>query len=301
MVMLKNSQCPSCGGSNVSFCFNCIDHSVSLQEFAIWACNDCTLRFTKDAPGQNEITGYYRSEAYVSHTDSQKGLINRIYHVVRNFTMQNKRRLVKKVAQKYTGSLLDIGAGTGSFLKTMKDAGWEVLGLEPDDETRERASQLHQLQLLPSESLFNVQQKYDVITMWHVLEHVHQLHEYLAKIESLLFPGGTLIIAVPNYTSFDGRHYRQDWAAYDVPRHLYHFSPKAMKRLLSTHGMMIEDHKPMWFDAFYVSMLTEKYKRRFLGLIRAMLTGAISNIPAIFDPRKCSSVIYIVKKESNRS
>lgn len=294
--MVHFNNCPVCGSSQISFCFHCTDNSISKQEFALWECKECAVRFTREAPGQDEIGPYYQSEAYVSHTNSQKGIINRIYHVVRKITMQNKRRLVNKVSGKLKGKLLDIGAGTGMFLKTMQDAGWEVLGLEPDEDTRNRASEIHQVELQPVESLFILPQKYDVVTMWHVLEHVHQLHEYIKKIETLIAEGGHFMIAVPNYTSFDGYFYGKDWAAYDVPRHLYHFSPASMNKLLAMHGFKVITCKPMWFDSFYVSMLTEKYKRSSLGVIRAMFTAFYSNLKALFNPEKCSSVIYIAEK-----
>jgi 2-polyprenyl-3-methyl-5-hydroxy-6-metoxy-1,4-benzoquinol methylase len=291
--MIHYQHCPSCGSAAIRFKFDCTDNSVSKERFPVWECDSCTLRFTQNFPEENEIGRYYNAEAYISHTDSQKGLINRVYHVVRDYTMKRKLKLVERVAPKSKGKLMDIGAGTGMFLKTMKDAGWEVKGLEPDASAREKARALHSIDLHDASELFVLREKFDVITMWHVLEHVHRLHEYLNEIKSSLHKDGRLIIAVPNYTSADASHYGQDWAAYDVPRHLYHFSPASMEKLLLKHGMKILTFKPMWFDSFYVAMLTEKYKRGPFGMLRAIWTGLGSNLRTIGDPKHCSSVIYI--------
>lgn len=291
--MIHYQHCPSCGSAEIKFQFDCPDNSVSREKFPVWECNSCTLRFTQDVPVENEIGKYYNAEAYVSHTDSQKGLINRVYHIVRDYTMNAKLKLILQASGKKAGRLMDIGAGTGMFLKTMKQAGWEVKGLEPDSDTRARAKMINGVELRETPELFTQNESFDVITMWHVLEHVHQLHEYLDKIKASLAEGGRLIIAVPNYTSFDAAFYQKDWAAYDVPRHLYHFSPASMEKLLSIHGMEIKKYKPMWFDSFYVSMLTEKYKRSSMGLLRALWTGFRSNLKTMADSKNCSSVIYI--------
>lgn len=272
------------------------DYTVSQEEFEVWECSDCSLRFTRDIPSQDEIGRYYQSAAYVSHSDTKKGIINKLYHVVRNYTLQSKRKLIEKAAGIKAGKLLDVGAGTGMFVKTMQDAAWEVTGLEPDETARLNALN-HGLQLQPSDKLFSLPpDSYDVITMWHVLEHVHDLHGYLEQFQKLLKKNGTLIIAVPNYTSDDATHYQQYWAAYDVPRHLYHFSPESMNRLMLQHGFTVKDYKPMWFDSFYVSMLSEQYKSGKNNLFKAFISGVRSNITALKDVKKCSSVIYIIKR-----
>lgn len=297
--MEHHNACPACGSSQIQFCFNSRDNSVSGQEFAIWECKDCTLRFTRDVPSQHEIGPFYQAEAYISHTDSQKGYINRVYHLVRMVTMRRKLRLIQNISGMPAGRLLDIGAGTGLFCHTMKNAGWNVTGLEPDGETRNWAKEHRGIDLLSSDSLFTLAPGADVVTLWHVMEHVHALHEYLDQIAKLLTEGGKLVIAVPNYTSFDAKKYGKDWAAYDVPRHLYHFSPASMEELLQHHGFRILSFKPMWFDSFYVSMLTEKYKGKFPGVVRAFFIGALSNLFALLNTKKCSSVIYIAEKKRN--
>lgn len=291
-------QCPACSSSNIYPVLKAEDYTVSHEIFEIWECKDCTLRFTQDVPVAAAIGKYYQSDAYVSHSDTRKGLINRLYHMVRNYTLQSKRKLVSRQSGRTTGALLDVGAGTGAFAAVMQQHGWLVTGLEPDETARKNAAQQHGLQLQTLEALYNQPPAYfDVITMWHVLEHVHDLHQYLATYRQILQPDGTLLIAVPNYTSLDAQEYGSQWAAYDVPRHLYHFSPKSMAVLLEQHGFKVTAHQPMWFDSFYVSMLSEQYRTGKQQLLRAVLNGWRSNKKAASSYEKCSSVIYVIKKD----
>lgn len=251
--------------------------------------------FTQDIPEENEIGQYYRSENYISHTNTSKGFVNTLYHRVRKITLSQKENLVNTINKGQKGHLLDIGAGTGAFAGHMQKAGWEVTGLEPDQAARNTAFEVNQLRLAPSDRLFELQpNSYDVITMWHVLEHVHQLHAYLDQCKKLLKKGGHLVIAVPNYTSGDAYHYQQFWAAWDVPRHLYHFSPASMQVLTSKHGMKIKKVKPMWFDSFYVSMLSEQYRTGQPNLISGFRQGLSSNFSALFKKNQASSLIYVI-------
>jgi SAM-dependent methyltransferase len=293
--MRHYEQCPVCNSSRLALIFNAKDHTVSGEHFAIWECQDCSLRFTQDVPEADLIGPYYKSENYISHTETKKGFINSAYHTVRKFTLQQKRKLVCRVSGLNKGRILDIGCGTGAFLEVMKDAGWSVNGLEPDEDARKIALG-RGVPVFPSDELFRISEHFDAITMWHVLEHVHDLHPYVEQIRSILQPGGVLLVAVPNYTSLDASTYGPYWAAYDVPRHLYHFSPLSMKKLMNLHGLEIVDQKPMWFDSFYVSMLSEKYKHGSNKLVSASLLGMRSNMTAIGEAGKCSSVIYIIKK-----
>jgi 2-polyprenyl-3-methyl-5-hydroxy-6-metoxy-1,4-benzoquinol methylase len=294
---IKYDHCPGCGSAAISKALDCKDHTVSQAFFEVWKCTNCTLRFTQNVPGAAHIAPYYQSSAYVSHTDTKEGLINRLYHGVRQFTLIQKRGLVKNVTGTRHGILLDVGAGTGAFSHTMEQGGWSVTGLEPDSSARSTALAKYKLQLQTLEQLPDLSPaSFDAITLWHVLEHVHDLHGYLHTFHRLLKPTGRLMIAVPNYTSHDAEVYKANWAAYDVPRHLYHFSPKSMQVLLSEKGFIVESMKPMWFDSFYISMLSEKYQSGSDNIAKAIWVGLVSNLKALFKTDKCSSVIYIIRK-----
>lgn len=295
---INYDHCLCCGSAAIAKVLECRDYTVSNEYFEIWQCNTCTFRFTQHVPDETAIDIYYQSAEYISHSDTKKGLINRLYHQVRSFTLISKLNLIKRVTGLKKGVLLDVGAGTGAFSFTMQKAGWNVTGLEPDEVARANALKNYKLDLKELSDLQNLQtDTFDAITLWHVLEHVHNLHGYLEKFYTILKPGGRLVIAVPNYTSYDARFYKQYWAAYDVPRHLYHFSPKSMQTLLEQKGFAVEAVKPMWFDSFYVSMLSEKYRLGKDSYINAVRIGLLSNIKAIFNAKRCSSVIYVVRKK----
>jgi len=290
--------CLCCGNTQHARVLAAKDYTVTQQTFSIHACTRCGFRYTADAPDSNEIGKYYAAESYISHTNTSKGLINQLYHLVRSFTLHSKRRLVIHAANQSIGNLLDVGAGTGFFVEAMIQAGWQVTGFEPDETARQNAMQRAGITLERPETLWNLPPaSFDVITLWHVLEHVHDLKGYLQQFHQLLKPTGTLIIAVPNYTSRDAQYYGAYWAAYDVPRHLYHFSPDSMEALLQNHQFQQPRLKPMWFDAFYVSMLSEKYKTTNNRPIIGALQGLLSNCVAFFNRRKTSSLIYISKKK----
>ncbi|MCB0842264.1 MAG: class I SAM-dependent methyltransferase [Bacteroidetes bacterium] len=297
-TIITYSTCPVCDSSDISHVLSPKDYTVSNEVFEVWHCNHCQVRFTQNIPGESEIGKYYQSEEYISHSNTSKGIVNRLYQIVREYTLTQKRKLVERLSEKKSGSILDIGCGTGEFLGTMKSAGWKTLGLEPSEDAQEQARKNFQLDVYDNEHLFELSDNsFDVITMWHVLEHVHKLHEYLDKINSLLTSDGLLIIAVPNYQSLDADVYQKEWAAYDVPRHLYHFSPPAMEMLLKQHNLKLEKLKRMPFDAFYVSLLSEKYKYGKLRLISAFFTGFRSWLQNLSRLERGSSVLYVIRKK----
>lgn len=289
--------CPSCGATNIRPVLTAIDHTVSHEKFMIYECGTCTLRFTQDVPNADSIGPYYKSENYISHSNTSKGLVNSLYQSVRKRTIASKCKMVEKLSGVTKGDLLDMGSGVGTFASAMQQRGWNVTGLEPDADARAMANQLYQLKL-DDTSRFNslTPASYDAITLWHVLEHVHALHEYVQQLRHVLKPGGKIFIAVPNYTSKDAVIYGQYWAAYDVPRHLYHFSPKSMEILMQKNGLKIERLKPMWYDSFYISLLSSKYKSGKASLPGAAISGLRSNIRASGNTALCSSVIYVIGK-----
>lgn len=293
------STCPSCGSSEISNVLSAKDYTVSSEQFEVWHCATCELRFTQEIPVEEEVGAYYQSEEYISHSNTSKGLVNRLYQTVRNITLKQKRDWVQKVSGKQDGRILDIGCGTGEFLSTMKSAGWKTLGLEPDDGARSQAQSNHGLEVKEQDHLFQISDaNFDIVSMWHVLEHVHRLHPYLDQIHKVLDPNGKLIIAVPNYQSKDADIYQEHWAAYDVPRHLYHFSPKSMEMLLNSHGFELVQKKLMPFDGFYVSMLSEKYKYGKSRLVQAFFSGLKSWMEGRKNVDRSSSVIYLAKKKA---
>lgn len=294
-AVVHHHTCPVCSSAAIQPLLTVKDYSVSGEAFVIWLCDACKLRFTQDAPDETGIARYYKSEDYISHTNSSKGLVNRLYLAVRKITLNSKAAIVKEATNKQTGTLLDVGAGTGAFLAHMKTGGWTVTGIEPDEGARNVAQQTFNLQLESHGLLKKLPpQSFDAITLWHVLEHVHQLHDSMRVLKRLLKPDGKLFIAVPNYESLDADIYRLAWAAYDVPRHLYHFSPSSIAALMQRHGLKIVAKKPMWFDAFYISLLSSKYKNGNPNWIGAIASGLRSNANALLNKNKCSSLIYVV-------
>lgn len=289
--------CPACSSDKIEYALTAKDHTVSKEDFDIWHCKQCSLRFTQDVPAIDQIGPYYQSANYISHSNTKKGLINQLYHLVRKYTLALKAKQVKQITGLSTGRILDIGAGVGAFAATMKQEGWYTHALEPDATARAEAKKQYEIELsLPNELYTLNEQSFDVITMWHVLEHVHDLQGYFKNFHRILPVGGKLVIAVPNYTSKDAEQYGAIWAAYDVPRHLYHFSPASMAKLAGMHGFTVVQTKPMWFDAFYVAMLSEQYQYRAPRYLSAFWQGLTSNIAAIVNPQKCSSVVYVLEK-----
>lgn len=270
---------------------NVTDFFLSKEEFQLLKCADCKLVSTSPRPSEDIIGDYYKSTDYVSHSATKKGIVNRLYSIVRNYTLKQKVKLVHSLT---TGkSLLDIGAGTGHFVAKAKEAGFTVTGLEPDADARQVAKDEHNIELSELDRLSSLPTSgYDVITLWHVLEHVYNLQEDLSTISSLLKNKGVLIIAVPNCSSYDAAHYGKFWAAYDVPRHLYHFTPESIISLVEKKGLKFEKMLPMKFDSYYVSMLSEKYKGG--NIISGFWNGWKSNRKA--SNGKYSSQIYIFRK-----
>jgi len=285
------SQCIVCGSTQYSPFLTCKDYTVSKENFAIVSCNDCGFKFTNPRPDDAVLGNYYKAEEYISHTNTKKGLVNKLYHLVRTRTLKKKLNLVRSYVSR--GTILDYGCGTGMFLNVCKKAGWEAYGMEPDDEARKIASEAN-LNLFSDKARINTyitDKKFNVITLWHVLEHVTDMEDTLSFFKSRLDKNGVLIIAVPNHVSFDASHYGEYWAAYDVPRHLHHFEKKTITQLVEKKGFLLRETLPMKFDSYYVSLLSEKYKTQKTNLLKAFLVGLRSNLSA--NNERYSSSIYI--------
>ena len=285
--------CPICDSKEFKHFLDCKDYTVSQKTFTIVECVSCGFHFTNPIPKIEDIGDYYKSESYVSHSSTNKGLINKLYQLVRKRTLKQKVKLIQSESK--DKNHLDIGAGTGHFINATSNAGFNSLGLEPDEDARSLAVKLHNANIKPLEHLFDLEHNsMDVITMWHVLEHVYNLKNDLKQITSVLKDDGVMVVAVPNMRSYDAKKYKQYWAAYDLPIHLYHFQPNDIKNLFEQYGMEIDKILPMKYDSFYVSMLSEKYKGG--NIISAFYTGLMSNLKA--DANSYSSQIYILRKKA---
>ena len=289
--MIQLNKCPICENSEFKNFLTLKDYMITNEEFNIVSCQSCDLHFTNPKPSVEKIGNYYKSEKYVSHSSSKKGFINFIYNIVRSYTLRKKVQLLKNFSK--GNELLEIGSGTGHFLNKCLLYGYSVQGLEPDDEAKKFAKENFQLNLEDLEELNKIEESSkDIITMWHVLEHVYDLNKDFTIISKLLKPDGIFFDAVPNYLSFDAQYYQSFWAAYDVPRHLYHFKQKDIENLAEKNNLSLVAIKPMKFDSYYVSMLSEKYNKG--SMIRAIWIAFLSNLKG--GKMGYSSQIYVLKK-----
>lgn len=291
------SRCPACGSDHISSLFTAVDYTATGETFGVWECESCGMRFTQDAPIEQEAARYYHSPDYISHSDTRKGLVNKLYHYVRSIMLRRKAGLVMRAIGRKEGNLLDIGAGTGYFAAEMKKYGFYVNAVEPDKGARETAARIFGIaEQEPAALASFADDSFDAITMWHVLEHVYRIAEEWQQLHRLLRDNGRLIIAVPNCVSADAAHYGAKWAAYDVPRHLWHFSPRTMRLVAQQHGFRLESVHPMPFDGFYVSMLSEKDRGSSLPFLRGCAVGLRAWIASLCNKEKSSSLIYIFRK-----
>ena len=277
--------------SNKKHFLTVVDHSVSKETFELYHDTDLDMLITAPQPSLANLGKYYESEDYISHTDNKRTLFEKAYHFVKSIALKNKLQLIND-EQVAKGKILDIGAGTGDFLTVAKKDGWEATGIEPSDRAKSIAiskgiSFVSNTTDLPDAS-------FDVISMWHVLEHIPDLDFQIKELKRLLKPKGTLIVAVPNFKSFDAKHYGAFWAAYDVPIHFWHFSKKAMQLLFEKEEMILKKVLPMKFDSFYVSLLSEKYKNGKMNFVKAFMIGLQSNWKASRN-QEHSSHIYVIK------
>ncbi|MEQ9592453.1 MAG: class I SAM-dependent methyltransferase [Cyclobacteriaceae bacterium] len=294
MSLVTLQKCPVCQGTTFEDRIRCKDHTTSQENFTIASCTNCNLLATTPRPSTENLNQYYLSTAYVSHTGGTKSIIDRIYLLARKKTLKWKNQLISKI--KTPGLLLDYGCGTGEFLYQMKHDNWHVMGVEPSPQARSKANHLLATPNTIFPSLDELSRtECDVITMWHVLEHVENLDTTLATIKKLLKKDGLIFVAVPNHESYDADHYKQYWAGYDVPRHLWHFSSVTIEKLFKSHDLKLHQTIPMKLDAYYVSLLSEKYKNpknKLLSYIRACWYGFLSNRKAKHNDNH-SSIIYV--------
>jgi 2-polyprenyl-3-methyl-5-hydroxy-6-metoxy-1,4-benzoquinol methylase len=288
--------CPRCGSEFNGATLSVVDHSISKEVFELQDCLRCGFRATNPRPKQDEIGRYYESDKYISHTNAKGSLQDRLYQWVRKRALRKKHEIIREYQP--SGRVLDIGCGTGQFLAYLMSRGYAVQGVEPSPTAREQAIADHGIQVVPSLDRISAQENLQVVTMWHVLEHVPDVGATFKKLFALLADRGLLVIAVPDRESWDAVHYGADWAAYDVPRHLSHFRRQDVRWFLQAHGFALIAVKPMWMDSYYIALLTEQYRGASLpvAFIKGALLGTWSNLISLISGRPTSSSMYLARK-----
>jgi len=288
-----NNKCPWCGSNKAQINLWLKDEFLTKEDFHICECLNCGLLYTMPRPSKEKIGAYYKSDEYYSHQENKKGFVPRLYEAIKKINLKHKFRLASRDLP--VGKLLDIGCGVGDFLHIAEHKGWQCTGVEPSEEAREIARQRIKGDLLYSEDLEQLpDQSFDLITMWHVLEHVDDLKWQVAQLQRLIKPNGRIVIAVPNYRSYDGRFYNAYWAAYDVPRHLNHFNKTVLTKIFKTSGLSLVSMDKLVWDAYYISFMSEQYKHHFMPLVRGVFRGLVSNAKARRSG-EWSSLVYVFR------
>lgn len=294
--MVHHTACPVCNSGDISHYLRCSDHFLSRDEFDLFKCSSCGFIFTQDHPDEKNSGKYYESDEYASHNDN-KGISGILYNASRKIMFRKKLRLIRKVAGLNNGRLLDIGSGSGHFLAGMKNAGWDTSGIEINEKARKQSASKFGLEVLEPHLISTLKQEcFDCITLWHVLEHFHDPFTYTNEIRRLLKPGGVCIVALPNCSSYDALHYGAYWAAYDVPRHLWHFNSDTFMKFSAKAGLKLTEIHSLPLDVFYISMLSEKYKGTRLYFLRGILRSLWFSLRSLFYKNRSSSLVYIVRK-----
>ncbi len=295
--MLHHNSCPLCKSTDILLLHHCRDYLFSNSEFDVFRCSGCRFVFTRDYPEEENAGMYYDSPEYISHTDSSNSLFDKIYQAARNIMLRKKRRLVSSSTGLIKGKLLDIGSGTGHFLNEMKKASWNVTGIEINDKAREYSANLFGLNTMPPGETGNLKDSdFDCVTLWHVAEHIYDLHGQFREIRRIVKANGKVVVALPNCGSFDSSFYGPDWAAWDVPRHLWHFDPFTFKDFAARAGFRVISNSTLPLDIFYISMLSEKNLKHRGAAIRGILIGVFFSILTLFNRMKASSLVYILEK-----
>lgn len=291
-------KCPLCGSVKPGLLIQTNDFFLSGEPFSLFRCTFCGFVFTQDHPDEEAIGRYYASEDYLSHNDSAKGFLSFLYKFARRFMLSGKRIRIEKITGKKNGKILDIGSGSGHFLAEMKKAGWEVTGIERDEKARVYSSSAHSVVVIEPGKISSLQSdSYDCITLWHVLEHFQDPFIYASEVSRLLKPDGICVVALPNRGSYDAAWYKKFWAAYDVPRHLWHFSPLTFNLFTEKSGFKLKSVRRLPLDVFYISMLSEKYRGTRFYMLKGLTKGLWFYILSYFNMNKSSSLIYILQKK----
>jgi SAM-dependent methyltransferase len=295
--MVHYTNCPLCHASNLDDYIPVSDHFLSGEKFMLIKCRECGLVITQDHPDEKDAGRYYESVNYVSHNDKAGGISAAVYRIAREFMLKRKYRMICRAAGMDRGKLLDIGSGTGHFLAMMKKNGWSVTGIEVNEKAREYSKENFGLDVKTGLDNSVIESgPFDVITLWHVLEHFQNPFSYMNEISKLLKKEGILVIALPNSQSSDALYYGEFWAAWDVPRHLWHFTPDVFKRFAQNYGYTVKSMKPLPLDVFYISFLSEKYKGSRTPFLKGLFIGLRFLLTSPSDGKESSSVIYNLSK-----
>lgn len=295
MIHLK--KCEICESTDLSTFLECTDHFLTKEKFQLSKCNACGFVFVNPRPGNEKLKFYYDSPKYISHSGTEQGIINKIYKRVRKITLEKKLKLIKKHT---TGTrILDIGCGSGELLNIFKVNNWQTMGVEPNENARNYAINEYGLKVVEENEIEKIpDQSFDAISLWHVIEHIPGLQKRMTELKRILKTSGTLFIAVPHYNSYDAAHYKEYWAAYDVPRHLWHFTPTTLEMLCKKYGFLRINKFPMKFDSYYVSLLSEKYMHGKQKFFKGLWKGYVSNIKAKKQKYPYSSQVYVFRRSS---
>ena len=290
-----NNKCPWCGSEKAQINLWLKDEFLSKEDFHICECLSCGLLYTMPRPNKEKIGEYYKSEEYYSHKENKKGFIPRLYESVKKVNLKHKYNLATQGLN--VGKMLDIGCGVGDFLHTAEAHGWKCTGVEPSENAKAIAKTKTKADIINSEDMEKIPDaSFDLITMWHVLEHVDDLKWQIEQLHRLIKTKGRIVIAVPNYKSYDGQYYKELWAAYDVPRHLSHFNKNVLTKIFkSKHLELVRTDKLIW-DAYYISYMSEQYKQHKFPLLKGAIRGCISNCKARRS-KEWSSMVYIFEKK----
>ncbi|MRR23314.1 class I SAM-dependent methyltransferase [bacterium] len=296
--MAEGSVCLACGAADSADQYHAKDHLVSGKEFTIRKCNACGMGWTVDPPAETGAGKYYVSEEYISHTDRKQSISDYLYHLARSFMLGRKKGLVDRVTGRNAGILVDMGSGTGYFPAYMQKEGWQVTGVEISEAARKYSADRFSLKAVSPEEVKDLPSATaDCITFWHVLEHLYSPDEWLKEVSRILKDDGRCIMALPNFSSTDAIWFGNRWAALDVPRHLWHFTPGSMQLYAERNGFVCESLVSLPLDLFYISILSYRNQRKSLALIKGLVTGAYLAVRSGFRKEKSSSLVYVLSKK----
>ena len=269
------------------------DYLVTGSSFEVRLDQQTQIAHTYPQPSEDELGKYYASEEYISHGNKKRSVIERVYAIAQKIMLKQKEQWLTKHS-KQNKRYLDFGCGTAALVQHLNQKNWEAYGVEPSEKARNFS--IVKERLYPS--LEELPQKdFDVIALWHVLEHLSDPAKSLKAFYDRLDHQGHLFLALPNFNSYDAKYYENFWAAYDVPRHLWHFSAKGIIGLCEENGFEFVESKGLGLDAFYVSYLSERHQKNKVAFIKGMIVGCWSNLLALFT-QEYSSKLYVFKKNT---